>query len=245
MTLEEMIGQMPRSNATASPGEAARLRRLSLERRRRLSPTTARVGCDDPEYQHARQRGWDPYPVRRRGSRPQQPVRRSSTRNIARGRARRTWSGVSAATAEELAATGVHWNFFPRWPPQDIRWGRTYEAYSEDVEWVSALGRRTSAGGERPGRPAAVLATPHFKWRRGTAWGSAAAGQYAAPPQAPGPRWTSRSTAATPGDEAILRGSTPRPTSTFCGRARRSSAACSPVGAGEDARQPLLVDRRS
>ena len=44
------------------------------------------------------------------------------------------------ATADEMAATGARWNFAPVVAvPQDIRWGRTYEAYSENTELVSIL----------------------------------------------------------------------------------------------------------
>lgn len=48
---------------------------------------------------------------------------------------------VAAATAEELFATGVNWSFSPNLDqPQDIRWGRVYEAFSDDTKLVSELG---------------------------------------------------------------------------------------------------------
>src|SRR5512133_4216537 len=48
---------------------------------------------------------------------------------------------IGRATTEELLATGVTWNFAPVVAvPQDIRWGRTYEAYGEDTNLVSQLG---------------------------------------------------------------------------------------------------------
>jgi beta-glucosidase len=48
---------------------------------------------------------------------------------------------VARATAEELAATGVNWSFSPNLDqPKDIRWGRVYEAFSDDPELVSRLG---------------------------------------------------------------------------------------------------------
>jgi beta-glucosidase len=48
---------------------------------------------------------------------------------------------IGQATAEEMLATGVQWNFAPVVAvPQDIRWGRTYEAYGEDPDLVSGLG---------------------------------------------------------------------------------------------------------
>ena len=48
---------------------------------------------------------------------------------------------IGRITAAELLATGIHWNFAPSVSvPQDIRWGRTYEGFSENVEVVSRLG---------------------------------------------------------------------------------------------------------
>ncbi len=54
---------------------------------------------------------------------------------------------VSKATALEVAATGIDWNFAPCVAvPRDIRWGRTYEGFSEDPEVVKALGRAAVIG---------------------------------------------------------------------------------------------------
>lgn len=48
---------------------------------------------------------------------------------------------VAQATAQELFATGVNWNFSPTLDqPQDIRWGRVYEAFSDDSLLVSQFG---------------------------------------------------------------------------------------------------------
>lgn len=48
---------------------------------------------------------------------------------------------IGVAVGEEMLATGVHWNFAPCLAVvQDIRWGRTYESYSEDSGIVSILG---------------------------------------------------------------------------------------------------------
>lgn len=47
---------------------------------------------------------------------------------------------VARATAKELAATGIRWDFAPvAAVPQDIRWGRTYEAFGEETKLVSEL----------------------------------------------------------------------------------------------------------
>lgn len=46
---------------------------------------------------------------------------------------------VGEVTAREIAATGLDWNFSPTVAvARDERWGRTYEAYSEDPEVVQA-----------------------------------------------------------------------------------------------------------
>ncbi|MBT3947608.1 MAG: beta-glucosidase, partial [Candidatus Marinimicrobia bacterium] len=42
---------------------------------------------------------------------------------------------VAKATALEIAATGIDWDFAPCLTvPNDYRWGRTYEGFSEDTE---------------------------------------------------------------------------------------------------------------
>ena len=48
---------------------------------------------------------------------------------------------IGSAVAEEVLATGLYWTFAPTVTvPQDYRWGRTYEGYSESPELVSKLG---------------------------------------------------------------------------------------------------------
>jgi beta-glucosidase len=48
---------------------------------------------------------------------------------------------IAHVTARELLATGVHWNFAPAVSvPQDIRWGRTFEGFSEQTALVTELG---------------------------------------------------------------------------------------------------------
>ena len=49
---------------------------------------------------------------------------------------------VGTAVAEEVLATGLFWTFAPTVTvPQDYRWGRTYEGYSESPELVAKLGK--------------------------------------------------------------------------------------------------------
>src|SRR5690349_8519983 len=48
---------------------------------------------------------------------------------------------IAEATAQELLATNVHWDFAPAVSiPQDIRWGRIYEGYGESPDIVTPLG---------------------------------------------------------------------------------------------------------
>jgi beta-glucosidase len=89
---------------------------------------------------------------------------------------------IGRATAEEVVATGIHWDFAPMVAvPQDIRWGPTYEAYSEDTALVTQLSTAYLKGlqGQALGGPLGVLATPkHFIGDGGTAFGSAALNGY-------------------------------------------------------------------
>ncbi len=83
---------------------------------------------------------------------------------------------IGRATAEEMAATGVYWNFAPTIAvPQDLRWGRTYEGYSQDPQWVAKLGAAYIRGlhGESLSDSLSVLATAkHYLGDGGTTWGS-------------------------------------------------------------------------
>jgi len=89
---------------------------------------------------------------------------------------------IGRATAEEMLATGIPWNFSPTIAiPQDVRWGRTYEGFSENAEVVTALGTAYVKGmqnlqaGDTPsqGQTLFTLATPkHFVGDGATAWGS-------------------------------------------------------------------------
>jgi beta-glucosidase len=84
---------------------------------------------------------------------------------------------IGRATALETSATGVYWNFAPCVAvPQDLRWGRTYEGFSEDAELVAELGAAYVFGlqSERDfGSPGTNLACPkHFVGDGGTTWGT-------------------------------------------------------------------------
>jgi beta-glucosidase len=82
-------------------------------------------------------------------------------------------------TAAEMNATGVRWTFGPVVAvPQDVRWGRTYEGYSENTDLVSQLGVACLTGfqGTSLADPNTVVADPkHFLGDGGTAYGSSTA----------------------------------------------------------------------
>lgn len=66
---------------------------------------------------------------------------------------------IAWATALEMLATGVHWNFSPVVAvPQDIRWGRTYEGFGENTDLVTTLGAAYTRCMQNP--PAALEPTP-------------------------------------------------------------------------------------
>jgi beta-glucosidase len=54
---------------------------------------------------------------------------------------------IGKITGEEVRATGIQWTFAPCVTvPQDIRWGRTYEGFSEDPSVVKVLGEASVRG---------------------------------------------------------------------------------------------------
>ena len=84
---------------------------------------------------------------------------------------------ITRITAEEVRATAINWAFAPCVTvPQDIRWGRTYEGYSENPEVVKSLGAAAARGfqGAKLANPLSVVAcAKHFVGDGGTAYGSA------------------------------------------------------------------------
>ena len=82
---------------------------------------------------------------------------------------------IGAATAREVATTGIYWNFAPTLAvPRNDRWGRTYEGYAEHPDLVAELGAALIEGMQgAAGRdfmaPGKVLATAkHFLGDGGT-----------------------------------------------------------------------------
>jgi beta-glucosidase len=89
---------------------------------------------------------------------------------------------IGQVTAEEMRAANIPWNFAPCVAvPQDIRWGRTYEGFSEDTALVTELssayiqGFQTIPEGysSSEGQSLYALATPkHYIGDGATAWDS-------------------------------------------------------------------------
>lgn len=79
---------------------------------------------------------------------------------------------VGRLTALEVRATGIQWTFAPCvTAPQDDRWGRTYEGFSEDPDRVARLGAAAVRGLQTDdlASPAAVLGcAKHFVGDGGT-----------------------------------------------------------------------------
>jgi beta-glucosidase len=88
---------------------------------------------------------------------------------------------VERITAEEVRATGIQWGFAPCVTvPQDIRWGRTYEGFSEDPQVVRELGEAAVRGfqGSDLANPLSVLAcAKHYIGDGGTSFGSSGHGK--------------------------------------------------------------------
>jgi len=87
---------------------------------------------------------------------------------------------IGQVTAAEMAATGIYWNYAPAVSvPQDVRWGRTYEGYSEDPALVSSLATAYFQGmqGESLAGGNTVIGTAkHYVGDGGTAWGTGSSG---------------------------------------------------------------------
>jgi beta-glucosidase len=86
---------------------------------------------------------------------------------------------IGAATAQEVAATGVDWTFAPTVAaPRDVRWGRSYEGYAEEPEVVASYAGPMTLGLQGPlvaGRPLGpghvVGSAKHFLADGGTTGG--------------------------------------------------------------------------
>ena len=89
---------------------------------------------------------------------------------------------IGRITAVETTATGIYWNYAPAVSvPQDIRWGRTYEGYSENTDLVTALSRAYLIGlqGDDLTAVDSLIATPkHYVADGATGWGTSTTENY-------------------------------------------------------------------
>jgi beta-glucosidase len=83
---------------------------------------------------------------------------------------------VGRITALEVRATGINWTFAPCVTvPQDIRWGRTYEGFSEDPQLAGELGAAAVRGLQTADlkNPEAIAAcVKHYLGDGGTVFGT-------------------------------------------------------------------------
>lgn len=160
-------GQPPNQNANASPGEWAAY--AEMLHQAAMKPEAGKTAIPllwgtDAVHGHGNLKGATLFP-----------------HNIALGATRNTQlvEDIAQATALEVAATGVDWNFAPTVAvARDDRWGRAYESFSEDPNIVATLGAATVRGlqGAANSRDflseSRVLATAkHFIGDGGTALG--------------------------------------------------------------------------
>jgi beta-glucosidase len=112
---------------------------------------------------------------------------------------------IGRITAEEVRATGIQWTFGPCVTvPQDIRWGRTYEGFSENPNVVRSLGEAAVRGmqGINLGGPFSILAcAKHYIGDGGTT--ASMMGRPGVPPGNNGRLWLDQGD--TKVDEATLR----------------------------------------
>lgn len=88
---------------------------------------------------------------------------------------------VGKATAEELAATGIHWNFAPNLDiPKDQRWGRVYETFGSNPTTVTDLGTALLEGLQTPAEtyPLVIATAKHFVGNGSMTWGTSGNATY-------------------------------------------------------------------
>lgn len=86
---------------------------------------------------------------------------------------------IGEITAQETRTTGMEWTFAPTVAvPQDVRWGRAYEGYSENPELVASFARAMVEGLQgKPGEPGflgdrrVMVSVKHFLGDGGTTGG--------------------------------------------------------------------------
>jgi beta-glucosidase len=85
---------------------------------------------------------------------------------------------VCNITAKEMMATGIYWDYAPVVAvPQDIRWGRTYEGYSENTDVVTELSSACITG-LQSGSPYVLATAKHFVGDGGAVWDTSTTDNY-------------------------------------------------------------------
>ena len=81
---------------------------------------------------------------------------------------------IASATAMEMKATGVRWNFAPAVSlPLDLRWGRSYEGFSQDPALISKMAAAYVRGLIQGDMKVGVLpSVKHFVGDGAATWGS-------------------------------------------------------------------------
>lgn len=80
---------------------------------------------------------------------------------------------VAQATATEMAATGIYWNYSPNLDVvQDTRWGRTYESFGSDTATVTKLGRAYLEGTKADLENSVLGTAKHYLGAGDMSWGS-------------------------------------------------------------------------
>lgn len=160
-------GQPPNKNANASPAEWSAYGEMLYQAA--MKPEAGKVAIPllwgtDAVHGHGNVKGATLFPHN---------IGLGATRNP------KLVEAIGKATALEVAATGIDWDFAPTVAvARDDRWGRTYESYSEDPQIVAALGAATIRGLQGSARSESflsdtrVLATAkHYIGDGGTAFG--------------------------------------------------------------------------
>jgi beta-glucosidase len=82
---------------------------------------------------------------------------------------------VANATSQEIKATGINWSYSPSLDaPKDIRWGRVYEAFSDDPALNGQLGAAyiTGTQASQSGEPNVLATAKHYFGTGAMNWGS-------------------------------------------------------------------------
>ena len=82
---------------------------------------------------------------------------------------------VASATAQEIKATGINWSYSPSLDaPKDIRWGRVYEAFSDDPDLNGTLGAAYIAGMQtsQDNEPPVLATAKHYLATGAMTWDS-------------------------------------------------------------------------